>query len=236
MPFDIDKTTAGFPHPTVDPIIGLPNYQSIKEMHVKLNANAASVYTNFGDGKHGLLRLTVAETQYNTVAIIHFVAPTNPGILIYSVNASAPKMVKEKEAHGLAIISFREYTLVDNALKQLLLNAVEDKYYRVLRDSLIGYANVTARTLIKHLFTTYCDIVSTQLTANDAQLCSAYNPNQPIESLYEQIDSAVVFAASVDNEYTSKQIVSIVYELIFQVGVYADDRKRWRKKSEADQT
>ena len=168
MTFDIDKITAGFPHPTVDPIIGIPNYQSIKELQVKLNANAALIYTNLGDGKHGLLRLTVSETQYNTVALILFIVPTNPGVLIYSVNASAQKMVKEKEAHDLATTSFREYTLVDNTLKQLLLNAVKDKYCRVLCDSLIGYVNVTTRTLIKHLFTNYGDITSTQLAANDA--------------------------------------------------------------------
>ena len=170
MPFDIDKITAGFPHPTVDPIIGLPICQSVKELQVKLNANAASIYMNLGDGKHGLLRLTVYEIQYNTVALIPFIAPTNPGILIYSVNALIPKMAKEKVALDLATRSFREYVLADNALKQLLLNAVEDKYYRVLRDSLIGYTNVTTRTLIKHLFTNYGDITSTQLAANDAQL------------------------------------------------------------------
>ena len=32
-----------FPHPTVTPIDGLPTYESIKELHVKLNANTASV-------------------------------------------------------------------------------------------------------------------------------------------------------------------------------------------------
>ena len=31
-------------------------------------------------------------------------------------------------------------------------------------------------------------------------------------------------------------MVSIAYELIFQTGIYADDCKLWRKKSEADQT
>ena len=50
------------------------------------------------------------------------------------------------------------------------------------------------------------------------------------------IDSAVAFAASTDNEYTNNCMVSIAYELIFQAGVYADDCKLWRKKSESGQT
>ena len=41
MTYYIDKITAGFPHPTVDPIIGLPTYQTIQELHIKLNTNTA---------------------------------------------------------------------------------------------------------------------------------------------------------------------------------------------------
>ena len=85
------------------------------------------------------------------------------------------------------------------------------------------------------MFANYGDITFTQLAANDAKLRSVYDSNQPNESLYEQIDSAVAFAASADNECTSKQMVSIAYELVFlQAGVYTNDYKLWRKKSEAD--
>jgi hypothetical protein len=31
-----------FPNPTIDPIIGLPNYDSISAVHLQLNQNAAS--------------------------------------------------------------------------------------------------------------------------------------------------------------------------------------------------
>ena len=78
---------------------------------MKLITNAASIYTNIGDGKYGFLRLTVSEVQYNTVALIPFVAPTNSGIIIYSVNVSVPKMAKKKEAHDLATRSFENIPL-----------------------------------------------------------------------------------------------------------------------------
>ena len=68
--------------------------------------------------------------------------------------------------------------------------------------------------MIQHLYTGYGNITSTQLANNDITLRSAYDPNQPIESFYEQIDNAVAFAASADNEYTDKQTVSIGYEII----------------------
>ena len=42
MPSTIDKIVEGFPFPTINPIIGEPNYEKIAEVHLKLNSNAAS--------------------------------------------------------------------------------------------------------------------------------------------------------------------------------------------------
>jgi hypothetical protein len=46
----------GFPHPTIAPITGVPNYESINALNLQLNANAASVQSNLGDGLLGLLQ------------------------------------------------------------------------------------------------------------------------------------------------------------------------------------
>ena len=73
----INKITAGFPHPTFDPSIGLPSYETIKDLHVQLNANAASIFSNLGDGHHGLLRLTVSDAQYNSVFRTTYESRTN---------------------------------------------------------------------------------------------------------------------------------------------------------------
>ena len=76
---DIDKIVEGFPHPTIKPIIGIPTYESISEMHIKLNSNAASVHSELGNGALGLLALTVTPTVYNTLAGVPFKPPENPG-------------------------------------------------------------------------------------------------------------------------------------------------------------
>ena len=44
------KIVDGFPFPTIDPIIGTPDYESIADIHLKLNSNAASVQSNLGCG------------------------------------------------------------------------------------------------------------------------------------------------------------------------------------------
>ena len=176
---DNDKITTGFPHPAVDLILSLPTYETIKELHIQLNANAASIFANLGDNQHGLLRLTVSNAQFNSVSIVPFVAPANSGVTF-----SSAQIKQADDAHDKVYILFKEYTLADKTIKQLLLWVVEDKYYRALRNNLIGYANVTTSDLIHHLYTSYGNITSTQLANSDVKLRSAYDPNQPIESLY----------------------------------------------------
>ena len=41
--------------PTVNKIGGKPTYETIAEVHLKLNANSALVQSNLGDGQLGLL-------------------------------------------------------------------------------------------------------------------------------------------------------------------------------------
>jgi hypothetical protein len=69
----------GFPHPTITPVIGIPTYESIAEINLKLNDNAASVHSNLGDGAHGLLALTINPAVYNTISPDPFLPPANPG-------------------------------------------------------------------------------------------------------------------------------------------------------------
>jgi hypothetical protein len=54
---DIDKVVDGFPHPTIYPITGMPNYEALSELNLKLNANASSVHSNLGKVNWAFLHL-----------------------------------------------------------------------------------------------------------------------------------------------------------------------------------
>ena len=74
-----EKLIESFPHPTIQPVIGQPTYDAIAEVHLKLNANAASIFSNRGNGKLGHLFLTSPEAC-NTLSTVQFVPPPNPGL------------------------------------------------------------------------------------------------------------------------------------------------------------
>jgi hypothetical protein len=73
MPTLIESVVEGFPFPTVHPIVGEPNYESIAALHQQLNANAASVPSHLGNGALGLLYLTVSPAVYANLSAAPFV-------------------------------------------------------------------------------------------------------------------------------------------------------------------
>jgi hypothetical protein len=77
---DATKITDNFPHKHISPIVGQPSYETIQELHLKLNENAVKVHSNLGNGLLGYLGVTVTPAIYNTLSAEPFVIPPNPGI------------------------------------------------------------------------------------------------------------------------------------------------------------
>jgi hypothetical protein len=79
MPTTLSKIVDGFPHPTIPSIIGILTYDALKDLQLVLNANAASVQSNLGNGLLGLLALTISPEVHDTLAGEPFTIPLNPG-------------------------------------------------------------------------------------------------------------------------------------------------------------
>ena len=80
MSTTIDKFAEGFPYPTVTPITGLPNYETIADLHEQLNDNSSFVQSNLGGGAYGHLALTVTPAVFTTLApTMPYIIPVNPG-------------------------------------------------------------------------------------------------------------------------------------------------------------
>lgn len=125
---------------------------------------------------------------------------------------------------------------MEKILKSLTINAVEDKYIRPLRNRHTGYANVTTLQILTHLYRAYGNITAADLTANDSQMKHPYDPNDPIEVLFNQIETAVEFAAAGGAPYNNTMVVQIAYQKVFETGLFVDACPDWRWKAVVDKT
>ena len=145
MPSSIDKicwTNSRFQQ--IDPIIGTPDYESIADIRLKLNLNAASVQTNIGCGTLGLLFLTVLPAVYATLFTIAFVPPVNPGpepSIPTGVTGAVIAYLRYCQTEARKI--FTEYKNTDKALHQLLLVSTDKLYVRSLHHKYIGFGKMT---------------------------------------------------------------------------------------------
>jgi hypothetical protein len=91
---------------------------------------------------------------------------------------------------------YRTYHNVDQAIKKLLIEAFDDTYLNALSDEVVGYANCMSLQIITHLFTYYAMIAPTELPQNYEHLNTPYDPNQPIETPFQQVQDARAFAVA----------------------------------------
>ena len=233
----IDSIIESFPHPTIPPITGLPTYDTIAGFLRQLNANAASVHSERGGGLLGHLALTVSPAVYTTLSNVVFNPPNNPGAVpIVPNNATAAQLQTILRTHKEHLRLWKLYTHVDAALKQQLVNGVNQMYLRTLENRHTGFAAVTTCQLIDHLLNTYGNLTPTDLASNDAFFRTAYDPSQPIESLYAQIEDAMDLAAAGRTPYTPAQVVANAYSLVFSTGMFPEACREWRRRPGADQT
>ena len=237
MPSTIAKIVDGFPFPTIPPIVGVPNYESIAELHMKLNSNSASVQSNLGDSTLGLLSLTVSDAVYNTLSNIPFVAPENPGAVPNIPDGSTgPAIADIRFAFDQATARFNEYDLTDKALRQILLASIDETYVRTLRHRYTGYGKTSTRTMLEHLYANYANISPANLQQNDAKLRAPYDANHPIETLIDQVELAVEYSAVGKTPYSAEKVVTIAFQLVFQTGLFLDDCKLWKRKAPVEKT
>ena len=92
------------------------------------------------------------------------------------------------------------------------------------------------RKLLDHLYAMYAQILLAGLQHNNSKLRSPYDENHPIENLFDQVKNSVECAAAGETSYTTKQVVTVTYQLVYQTGLFLDNCKIWKRKTTAEHT
>ena len=71
---------ANFPYPQVGTINGFPTYEALDRLRQKICANASSVPSARGGGRHGHVGMCLDPAVYSTLSNSIFAPPVNPGL------------------------------------------------------------------------------------------------------------------------------------------------------------
>jgi hypothetical protein len=232
-----DELIAGFPHSSLQKVTGEPTFEDLKVIQRLLNTNAMSVASYEGGGHHGHLEIIMTNEEYFAVAVDVFPVPNNPCPSAAVVAGMMAAVIAETtRLHKEATHLYRTYHNVDQAIKKLIIEAFDNAYLNALSDKIVGYANCTSIQLLTQLLTYYAMIAPTELTQNYERLNTPYDPNQPIETLFQQVQDARAFAVAGGQPYGAAMIVNVAYTLVFNTGLFPDSCRAWQSRALAGKT
>jgi hypothetical protein len=232
-----DELIAGFPHSSLPKVTGEPTFEDLKVIRRLLNTNDMSVASYEGGGRHGHLGIIMTNEEYLDIGVDVFPVPNNPGPSAAVVAGMTAALIAETTLlHKEATQVYRTYHNVYQAIKKLIIEAFDDVYLNALSDEIVGYANCTSLQLLTHLLTYYAMIAPTELTQNYERLNAPYDPNQPIETLFQQVQDARAFAVAGGKPYGAAMIVNVTYTLVFNTGLFPDACRAWQERAIAGKT
>jgi hypothetical protein len=232
-----DELIAGFPHSSLPKVTGEPIFEDLKVIRRLLNTNAMIVAPYKGGGHHGHLGTIMTNEEYFAIAVDVFPGPASPGPSAEVLAGMTAAVIAETTwLHREATQVYRTYHNVDQAIKKLIIESFDDAYLNALSDEILGYANCTSLQLLTHILTYYAMIAPTELTQNYERLNTPYDPNQPIESLFQQIQEARAFAVAGGQPYGAAMIVNVAYTLVCNTGLFPDACRAWQSRAIAEKT
>jgi hypothetical protein len=118
----------------------------------------------------------------------------------------------------------------------MILEAYDNMYTSQLEDYILQYANRSALESLMHLKQTYGFINPTQLTENYNKMTAPVNFQDPIETLFKQIEDGDRYANAGAQPYMEAQYVNIAFLLILNTGAIHDDCRDWQRRTPMNQT
>jgi hypothetical protein len=101
---------------------------------------------------------------------------------------------------------------------------------------MVGYANISARDMLDHLFETYGNITAVDLAINFEHIRRAWDPQQPVETLFKQIQECADYSEAGGVPIGPSQQIHVGYANIFATGQFMSACRRWNEKPAAGKT
>mgnify|MGYP006146177255 FL=1 len=166
----------------LDVIVGQPTTETMNKMVEQMAQMVALVKTTAWGGRHGSLALVLDDADYSSItkAKITSTTPVNqPDTINKSITATSTP---------LEILTFQEETkklqkefdlqeAVTNFGVQRIINSVEEQYIEELNEEYFGYANSTIKSVLHHLRTNWCKVMTRERTDATEAFYQAWVPN-----------------------------------------------------------
>jgi hypothetical protein len=196
----VENIMSSFHHPVLPTVQGETDYQTIHATRKLRQANSRAINTHLGGGTLGHLGLIISDASYAMISTTKEAGPTiwttpqAPGQAPANTDGTAARISAAHHIWEEDVQTYQTYTSVQQALKKQIISVFEPMYLDILNDNMVRYANISARDMLNHLFETYGNITAVDLKINFEHMRRAWDPQQPVESLFKQIQDCTDYS------------------------------------------
>jgi hypothetical protein len=177
----VQDVIASFPHHVLPTVQCEPDYQTIHAIRKSLQANSSSIDTHLGGGTLGHLGLIISDASYVMIAPATYsgptlwISPTAPGRGPTNTDGTASQTSAARHIWEEDVQTCRTNTSVQQALKKQIISVFEPMYLDVSNDNIVGFANISAKDIMDHLFGTCGNITVVDLEINFEHMRRAWD-------------------------------------------------------------
>ena len=140
-----------------------------------------------------------------------FIVTFNLGVHpIVAPGSAKAQIAHAKREHEEFTRKFRLFKAVDNALKNQLVNAIDDIYIKYLRDNVTGFAARSVRDVPEYLYPTYGSVTPAQLMAKNKRFRAPYDGSTDLEAYFNGIDNCLFMADKANQPYSEGKTFTAV--------------------------
>ena len=175
---------------------------------------------------------------YTTLApLIPFEIPMHPGPLNLAVGANQYVISNIQTVQVNHLHNFKKYQLVQRALIQQILEAIEAKFIICLQNRITGNITTEIRTPIAELFATYGKITAKQLTyCHGAVAELTYNISELIDIVFNLVNDLREVGVVEGQTYTDIQMVDLGFLIMSNKAIFRLDNCMWLRCAPISQT
>ena len=223
---------------SVTKIHGQPTDQDIVTLEKELIAIAATIPTTLGGGNHGHAGLIVDAAKYLAMAGVAFTIPPNPGIYPagLAANAAAGTRARAEAEHKEQVAEFEILKGVEQALKDIILEAVEHDYLMEIEDDTLGFLNQTPKQMIDHLKVRggVLDFADTKTLI--AERDSEWDLSEHPQVYFNRVEKAIkaLTRAGITSDMNERRNMALYY--LKASGEFEAAVREWENKPAAEKT
>jgi hypothetical protein len=163
-------------------IVGQPTAKSMDRMMEQMAQMVASIKTTAWGGLHGSLALVLDNVDYTTVThqavklTDRLVQPPAVNPAIKNDTPQRKLLCLQAETKDLQK-AFELQEAVTNISVQCIINSVDEQYIKELNEDYFGYANQMIKSLLAHLCTNWCKVMTKECTDATKAFYHAWVPS-----------------------------------------------------------